>query len=45
MAYNAKDQNFFMDTGIRMGLVRIRQQRIEDARLNHRVTSISLIPH
>ena len=39
------EQIFFMDTGIRMGLVRIIQQWIEDARLNHRVTSISLIPH
>ena len=40
------EQNFFfMDTGIRMGLVRISQQWIEDARLNHTVTSISLIPH
>ena len=39
------EQNFFMDTGIRMGLVRISQQWIEDARLNHRVTSIFLIPH
>ena len=38
------EQIFFMDTGIRMGLVRISQQWIEDARLNHRVTSISLIP-
>ena len=34
-----------MDTGIRMGLVTISQQWIEDARLNHTVTSISLIPH
>ena len=49
MVYNAKEQilraKFFMDIGIRMGLVRISQQWIEDARLNHRVTSISLIPH
>ena len=49
MVYNAKDQIlraifFFMDTGIRMELVTISQQWIEDARLNHRVTSISLIP-
>ena len=28
-------QNFFMDTRIRLRLVRIRQQWIEDARLNH----------
>ena len=49
MVYNAKEQilraKFFMDIGIRMGLVRISQQWIEDARLNHTVTSISLIPH
>ena len=38
-------QNFFMDTRIRMRLVRIRQQWIEDARLNHSLKSISPIPH
>ena len=50
MVYNAKEQIlrakfFFMDIGIRMGLVRISQQWIEDAKLNHTVTSISLISH
>ena len=49
MVYNAKEEilraKFFMDTGIRLGLVRISPQWIEDARLNHRVTTISLIPH
>ena len=49
MVYNAKEQilraKFFMDTGIRMGLVRISQQWIKDAWLNHTVTSIFLIPH
>ena len=43
MVYNVKEQflraKFFMDTGIRMGLVRISQQWIEDARLNHSATS------
>ena len=33
------EQNVFMDTGIRMGLVRISQQWIEDASLNQTATS------
>ena len=49
MVYNAKEEisraKSFMDTGIRIGLVRISPQWIDDARLNHRVTTNSLIPH
>ena len=35
-------QNFFMDTRIRLRLVKIRQQWIEDARLNHNLNKYFL---